>query len=127
VLEQFFQALTRNDQTAARQLLAAGERDDSAWNLDSGPVQHGFSLGKCEIDGDIAVVPVALGEPRTTIQHVLVREDGAWRLSLQQTTARMTGFDPKRLREQIQEALNRRGTGVQGIGMPVPPARPAPR
>jgi hypothetical protein len=121
VIEQFLDALARNDLLAARRCLVAIERRDDTWGLDAGPAKHGFTVGSPEIDGDTAVVPVELGEPRTTIRHVLLREAGAWRLSLQQTTLRMTGFDAKRLRQRIEDSLQKARGAPTGKPAPAAP------
>ncbi|RYY46769.1 MAG: DUF4878 domain-containing protein [Chitinophagaceae bacterium] len=95
VLSQFFTLLSKKDLAGARKLATTDSKSmldmmemamkTSTKELDKYDVTK-MEYGEAKIDGDRATVPVKEKESGETVNYVLKKEDGAWKVAFDKAT-----------------------------------------
>lgn len=104
VLVQFFEALSKKDIAGARKLatkdsksmidmmemglnMAKDKKEDDKFNKDN------MEFGEAKIEGDKATIPVKEKTSGETLNYILKKEDGAWKVAFDKASMMSMGMD----------------------------------
>lgn len=104
VLSQFFEALSKKDIEGARKLATKDSKSmidmmEMGLNMDKEKKQDdkfdksNMEFGEAKIDGDKATVPVKEKKSGESLNYILKKEDGAWKVAFDKASVMSMGMD----------------------------------
>lgn len=110
VLDQFLDATRLRDADAARALVTESCQGLNLDAMPSGTIE--YRKEDAFTEGEMVIVPVHANvvedpsqNPPCAIQHVLVRENGEWRVDMDKSMERTFGFSPEGLMDEMASAM----------------------
>lgn len=125
VMDEFLAAFVRRDESAIKSMLTARCVADFSMAVPPGTLEFRREEARVE-DGEV-VVPVHFNvvedpsqNPPCALQHVLVREEGGWRVDMNKTMEKTFGFSPDAMMEAMVEGMKQvgeaMGEAMSGLG-----------
>lgn len=125
VMDEFLAAFVKRDESALKSLLTAKCAADFSMSAPPGTLEFRREEARVE-DGEV-VVPVHFNvvedpsqNPPCALQHVLVRENGGWRVDMNKTMEKTFGFSPDAMMDAMVEGMKQvgeaMGEAMSGLG-----------
>jgi hypothetical protein len=116
-LVAFFNASLRHDESAMRACVTRQTLESGQMRNDS-PEGFTFALGEAKMEGENAIIPVALTPPGATesamrMECVMTLEDGAWKVDLGAALDRMMGGPMANAMESMAAGM---AQAMEGVG-----------